>query len=246
MLKIIFHTKQLIKHILAISYFTFRRNSRVSLPLHLYLHETPNLRSFKQNVDRLVRALEMSGYDKEEIREGLTFSFDDGIKSNFEAMEYLCKRDIRSIAFICLGSLREPNRVRKNLKRKAGKSIIEFLSMHEIVKLYNMGVVIAYHTMYHDSVLEWEIQDWERDYDLFINVMSSINVVPTKVWAWPFGNAKHINQTLLNEVNKRGFTSYSALRREKHNSMADLSRLSTSREHVHDHWPWYLWFYFIK
>lgn len=132
---------------------------------------------------------------------GWTLTFDDGLKEHFTiAFPLLQKLNLRAMFFPITGST-------KNLQGEKWKNQ-EFMTLGEIKKLHEAGMIIGGHTHTHPRLSSLSNADQTKEISLSTSILENVLKDKLSVFSYPFGDYNNDTIDILRKVGyKMAFTA---------------------------------------
>lgn len=173
------------------------------------LSKTHTFISHSEAVNRLVEG----NVDKPYI----SWSSDDGLKSNLDAAEVLDEFGASCCFFINPSTigLKDFDQIKDFCLEKLDMPPTEFMTWNDIEVLLKNGHEIGSHTMYHHAVVDMAIEDFKNDLKESKQIIEE-KCGPIHHFAYPFGKFQYFSQAAFDAVFEMGYSSCSTAVRGSH------------------------------
>jgi peptidoglycan/xylan/chitin deacetylase (PgdA/CDA1 family) len=147
----------------------------------------------------------------------ITWSSDDGLKSNMDAAEILEKYGASCCFYVNPDSIGLTNydEIKKFCAERLNMPPTEFMNWDDLRVLVDNGHEIGSHTMRHDSVNEMEIEAFKKDLKQSKEILQE-HCGPIKHFAYPYGKYEYFTNEAFDAVFEMGYESCSTAVRGCH------------------------------
>jgi hypothetical protein len=150
----------------------------------------------------------------------VSISFDDGLLSCVDAARVLEDFGAQGCFFVCPAAVDHHHDyiwISRWCHERLHKSPVKVMSWNDLEDLQRRGHEIGNHTMHHANLAETPIQS--RNEQIFVareQLVRRLGEVAGRHFAWPYGEARHIDHAAIRAIRAAGHTSCSSAVRGVH------------------------------